>query len=130
MKLLSKTNTGINTFHENEIDTNTRINTFHGNEIDTRSPREATKLRPNVDQYLRRQPWPFVGALPTFLHSVVHVEGRGAYLDEQDFQSCVTTILHMMLQVVASFYRIKTLRKGKGLSLVLNLTKGRENEVF
>ena len=39
-------------------------------------------------------------------------------------------ILHMILQVVASFSRIKTSRKGEGLGFALNQTKGRENEVF
>ena len=37
---------------------------------------------------------------------------------------------HVILQVVASFFRIKTVRKGEGLGLALNQTKGRENEVF
>ena len=36
----------------------------------------------------------------------------------------------MILQVVGSFSRIKTSRKGKGLGLALNQTKDRENEVF
>ena len=36
----------------------------------------------------------------------------------------------MILQVVASFSRIKTSRKGEGLGLALNQTKDRENEVF
>ena len=65
-----------------------------------------------------------------FLYSVIHVEGRGSYLDDQDFQSCVTIILHMILQVVASCSRIKTARKGEGLGLAFNQTKDRENEVF
>ena len=34
------------------------------------------------------------------------------------------------IQVVASFSRIKTLRKGEGLGLALNQTKDRENKVF
>ena len=65
---------------------NTRINTPHKNEDETRSPREATKFRPNLDQDLRRQP--FVGGFP-YIFSVIHVVGRGSYLDEQDFQRCV-----------------------------------------
>ena len=36
----------------------------------------------------------------------------------------------MILQVVASFSRIKTSRKGEGLGLALNQTKDRENEAF
>ena len=36
----------------------------------------------------------------------------------------------MILRVVASFSRIKTSRKGEGLGLALNQTKGRKNEVF
>ena len=36
----------------------------------------------------------------------------------------------MILQVVASFSRIKASRKGEGLGLALNQTKDRENEVF
>ena len=36
----------------------------------------------------------------------------------------------MISQVVASFSRIKTSRKGEGLGLALNQTKDRENKVF
>ena len=36
----------------------------------------------------------------------------------------------MILKVVTSFSRIKTLRKGEGLGLALNQTKDKENEVF
>ena len=36
----------------------------------------------------------------------------------------------MISQVVASFSRIKTLRKGEDLGIALNQTKDRENEVF
>ena len=43
---------------------------------------------------------------------------------------CNIIILHMILQVVASFSRINSLRKGEGLGLSLNQTEDRENEVF
>ena len=43
---------------------------------------------------------------------------------------CNIIMSHMILQVVASFFRIKTARKGEGLGLTLNQTKDRENEVF
>ena len=36
----------------------------------------------------------------------------------------------MILQVAASFSRIKTLKKGEGLGLALNQAKDREKEVF
>ena len=36
----------------------------------------------------------------------------------------------MILQVVGSFFRIKTMRKVEGLGFALNQTKDRVNEVF
>ena len=56
---------------------NTRINTFHENEADTRSPREATKFRPNFDQDLRRQP--FVGGFP-YISSLSYSRRKTRYL--------------------------------------------------
>ena len=62
---------------------NTRINTFHENEAETRSPREATKFRPNFDQDLRRQP--FVGGFPYIASLSYSRRSTGSCLDERDF---------------------------------------------
>ena len=56
---------------------NTRINTFHENEPEARSPREATKFRPNFDQEMRRQP--FVGGFP-YISSLSYSRRRTRFL--------------------------------------------------